>query len=96
MGGHPGTRKRVTIQHRDDQGRTLPASLLDLGKPEWKGKIAISPTDADFLPLISAVETLKGKDAALAWLKGLKDNARSMTTTKAWSLRSIAVRSPSA
>jgi iron(III) transport system substrate-binding protein len=54
----------------------LPASLLDLGKPQWKGKIAISPTDADFLPLISAVETLNGKDAALAWLKGLKDNSQ--------------------
>src|SRR6185437_9068786 len=33
----------------------LPASLLDLAKPEWKGKVAIAPTDADFLPLIGAV-----------------------------------------
>jgi iron(III) transport system substrate-binding protein len=54
----------------------LPASLLDLAKPEWKGKLAISPTDADFLPIITAVEILKGKDVALAWLKGLKDNAQ--------------------
>ena len=54
----------------------LPASLLDLAKPEWKGKIAIAPTDADFMPIISAVEALKGKDATVAWLKGLKDNAQ--------------------
>lgn len=54
----------------------LPASLLDLAKPEWKGKLAISPTDADFMPIVRAVEALKGKDAALAWLKGLKDNAQ--------------------
>jgi iron(III) transport system substrate-binding protein len=54
----------------------LPTSLLDLAKPEWKGKVAIAPTDADFMPIISAVEALKGKDAALAWLKGLKDNAQ--------------------
>ena len=54
----------------------LPASLLDLAKPEWKGKVAIAPTDADFMPIISAVEALKGKDATVAWLKGLKDNAQ--------------------
>ena len=54
----------------------LPASLLDLAGPAWKGKVAIAPTDADFLPLVSAVEALKGRDAALQWLKGLKDNAQ--------------------
>jgi iron(III) transport system substrate-binding protein len=54
----------------------LPASLLDLAKPEWKGKIAIAPTDADFLPLVGAVKALKGKEAALSWLKGLKENSQ--------------------
>ena len=54
----------------------LPASLLDLAKPEWKGRVAIAPSDADFLPLVQAVVVLKGRDAALAWLKGLKANAQ--------------------
>jgi iron(III) transport system substrate-binding protein len=53
----------------------LPSSLLDLAKPEWKGKLAIAPTDADFLPLVGAVEALKGRPAALEWLKGLRENA---------------------
>jgi iron(III) transport system substrate-binding protein len=53
----------------------LPASLLDLAKPEWKGKVAIAPTDADFLPLVGAVVAIKGRPAALEWLKGLHDNA---------------------
>ena len=53
----------------------LPASLYDLAKPEWKGKVAIAPSDADFLPLIAASVALKGRDATLAWLKGLKTNA---------------------
>jgi iron(III) transport system substrate-binding protein len=53
----------------------LPTSLLDLAKPEWKGKVAIAPTDADFLPLVGAVAALKGRPAALEWLKGLRDNA---------------------
>jgi iron(III) transport system substrate-binding protein len=54
----------------------LPPSLLDLAKPEWKGRVAIAPSDADFLPLVNAVAALKGKQAALAWLKGLRDNAQ--------------------
>ncbi len=58
------------------QESQLPAALLDLAGPEWKGKIAIAPSDADFLPLVDAVAALKGRDAALTWLKGLKQNAQ--------------------
>lgn len=53
----------------------LPSSLLELAKPEWKGKLAIAPTDADFLPLVGAVAALKGRPTALDWLKGLRGNA---------------------
>src|SRR5271168_4125962 len=53
----------------------LPGSLLDLAKPEWKGKVAIAPTDADFLPLVGAIVAIKGRPAALDWLKGLRENA---------------------
>jgi hypothetical protein len=35
----------------------LPSSLVELAKPEWKGKLAIAPTDADFLPLVAAPVT---------------------------------------
>ncbi len=54
----------------------LPAHLLDFAKPEWKGRVAIAPSDADFLPLVGAVVALHGRDAALAWLRGLKANAQ--------------------
>lgn len=54
----------------------LPASLLDLAKPTWKGKLAIAPTDGDFLPLVSGVLALKGEGATLQWLKGLRANAQ--------------------
>lgn len=58
------------------QENALPASLLDLAAPDWKGKVAIAPSDADFLPLVDAVVALKGRAAALEWLKGLKRNAQ--------------------
>ena len=58
------------------QQADLPASLMDLAQPAWKGKVAIAPSDADFLPLVKAVAEVKGRPAALAWLKGLKANAQ--------------------
>jgi len=58
------------------QQSKLPASLLDLAKPEWKGKVAIAPTDSDFPPLVGAVIATHGEAAAREWLAGLKRNAR--------------------
>src|ERR1700730_5846191 len=58
------------------QESQLPASLIDLARPEWMGKVAIAPSDADFLPLVDAVAALKGEEAAVDWLKGLKQNAQ--------------------
>ena len=54
----------------------LPASLLDFARPQWKGKIAIAPTDSDFPPLVGAVIAKHGEAAARSWLAGLKRNAR--------------------
>lgn len=58
-----------------EQG-ALPRHLADLAKPEWKGKIAIAPGDADFLPLVGAMIHAEGKAKTLAWLEGLKKNAK--------------------
>jgi len=54
----------------------LPRSLLGLAQPAWKGKVAIAPSDSDFLPLVGAVIHTEGRAKALAWLKGLKANAK--------------------
>lgn len=54
----------------------LPTTLLDLAKPQWKGRVGFAPTETDFQPLITAVGILDGKQAATKWLQGLKDNAK--------------------
>src|SRR6476660_9073806 len=54
----------------------LPKSLLDLAKPEWKGKWAASPSGADFQAIVAALVELKGEAAADEWLKAMKDNAK--------------------
>jgi iron(III) transport system substrate-binding protein len=53
----------------------LPTSILDLAQPQWKGKVAIAPTDSDFVPLVGGVIASYGKQAALNWLRGLKANS---------------------
>ena len=52
----------------------MPASILDFAKPEWKGRVAFSPTGADFQAIVSAVLELEGEEATRAWLEGLKAN----------------------
>ena len=53
----------------------LPAKLQDLALPQWKGKIALAPSETDFQPLVTAMLKLAGKDATVQWLKGLKANS---------------------
>jgi iron(III) transport system substrate-binding protein len=54
----------------------LPTSLMDLAKPEWKGKVAFSPTGADFQAIVAGMLALKGEAATKAWLEGLKANGK--------------------
>lgn len=52
----------------------LPASLMDLAKPEWKGRWAASPSGADFQAIVSALLDLKGEKATREWLEAMKTN----------------------
>ncbi|MEO8387615.1 iron ABC transporter substrate-binding protein [Polaromonas sp.] len=53
----------------------VPASMLDLASPAWKGRWAASPSGADFQAIVSALLELKGEAATAAWLKSMKENA---------------------
>ncbi|MGY1945654.1 iron ABC transporter substrate-binding protein [Nocardia asiatica] len=53
----------------------LPASLLDLAQPQWKGRWGAGVSGADFQAIVAALLALKGEDVTRAWLKGMKDNA---------------------
>jgi iron(III) transport system substrate-binding protein len=58
------------------QASQLPTSILQLAQPQWKGRVAIAPTDSDFPPLVGAVIAAYGTSAAKDWLAGLKRNAQ--------------------
>ncbi len=54
----------------------LPASVLDLAQPGWKGRLAIAPSEPDFVPVVSAIEKLHGRPAAKRWLEAFAANAK--------------------
>ncbi|WP_017906435.1 iron ABC transporter substrate-binding protein [Pseudomonas asplenii] len=69
-------RSTVFVYNKDKLTEAqLPKSLLDLAKPEWKGRWAASPAGADFQAIVAAVLALKGEAATLDWLKAMKTNA---------------------
>ncbi|UPG73626.1 iron ABC transporter substrate-binding protein [Roseomonas gilardii subsp. gilardii] len=72
-----GVAARSTVFAYDTRKLTeaqLPASIMDLAAPAWKGRWAASPSGADFQAIVGAMLQLKGEAATLAWLKGMKQN----------------------
>lgn len=51
----------------------LPASILDLTKPEWKGRFAYAPSGAFKSTTTYLINTI-GEERTLEWLKGIKAN----------------------
>ncbi|MDF2968585.1 MAG: iron transporter substrate-binding protein [Nocardioidaceae bacterium] len=52
----------------------LPESILELAEPQWRDRIAFSPTGADFQAIVSAVLELEGERVTEQWLEGLAAN----------------------
>ena len=53
----------------------LPASMLDLAKPEWAAD-GRYPEGADFQAIVSALYELKGEEATSAWLGAMKTGSK--------------------
>lgn len=51
----------------------LPSSVHDLVNPEWDGRFAFVPTSGAFQAQLSAMIKIEGRDAALAWLRGIAE-----------------------
>ncbi len=70
-------RCRVIAYNRDMvKPAELPASVLDMATEAWKGKVGFVPTSGAFQEQLIAIKLLKGRPAALNWLKGLKQYGR--------------------
>lgn len=68
-------RKRVLVHNPTKvNAATLPTTVLDLTKPEWKGRVGIAPSNASFQDFVTAMRTKLGDATTIAWLQGLAAN----------------------
>jgi iron(III) transport system substrate-binding protein len=68
-------RTTVFVYNKRLQPDQLPKSMLDLQRPEWKGRWGAPPARPDFQAIVSALLQLKGEAATAQWLAGMKENA---------------------
>lgn len=52
----------------------LPATLAAMTDPEWRGRIALAPTNGSFLAHVTAMRVELGEEATREWLEGLLAN----------------------
>jgi iron(III) transport system substrate-binding protein len=68
-------RGRVAVYNTEVLDATdLPASILDLADPRWKGKIGLPPTNSSFQAHVAAMTLTIGEDPTRDWLEGLMAN----------------------
>lgn len=68
-------RARVLVYNTDAYSpEELPASVLELTDPQWKGQIGWAPTNASFQSFVTALRVTLGDDAAKEWLEGVIAN----------------------
>ena len=51
-----------------------PASIFDLTKPEWRGRIGWAPTNGSFQAFVTAMRQLHGDDVTEQWLRDMLAN----------------------
>lgn len=52
----------------------LPASVFDLTRPKYRGRVALAPTNASFQDFVTAMRELAGEARTKEWLDGMKAN----------------------
>jgi iron(III) transport system substrate-binding protein len=68
-------RKRVLAYNPDHLSEAeLPASVLELTDPTWKGRIGVAPSNASFQDFVTAMRGRMGDEQTAAWLEGIADN----------------------
>ncbi len=68
-------RARVLVYNTDTLKESdLPASILELTDPKWKGRIGWAPTNASFQAFVTALRIDQGDDVAKQWLEGMLAN----------------------
>jgi iron(III) transport system substrate-binding protein len=72
--GTSGRARVITYNTDDIKPETLPSTILDYTKPEWKGRVGIVPRSDGFPEFVTALRFTKGDAFAKQWLTDLNNN----------------------
>lgn len=72
--GLSGRARVLTYDPDEVQEADLPSSVLDLTRPEFRGRVAVAPTNGSFIDFVSGLRQVAGDDAARQWLEGMAAN----------------------
>jgi iron(III) transport system substrate-binding protein len=68
-------RARVIVYNTDDiDPATLPNSILDYTRPEWRNRLGVVPRSDGFPEFVTALRLVKGEEFARTWLLQLRAN----------------------
>ncbi len=67
-------RARV-MAYAPDRVAALPSSIDELISENWKGRLAIAPTNSSFQAFITAMIQTRGETATESWLRALQNNS---------------------
>lgn len=71
-----GITGRVRVfAYSPDRVTSLPATVDDLIKSEWRGRLGIAPTNASFQAFVTAMIQTRGEAKTEAWLRGIVANS---------------------
>ncbi|MFM2719362.1 iron ABC transporter substrate-binding protein [Microbacterium mcarthurae (nom. nud.)] len=76
-GSWVGLTGRARVIAYDSQTYTadqVPGDVFALTEPEWKGKVAIVPSNASFQAFLTALRVEEGEERAREWLEGMVAN----------------------
>lgn len=68
----------------------LPASVLDLTSPAWKGRIGFPPTNGSFQAFVAAMIAIDGEETTREFLEGLAENDPVLYEDNSSTVRGIA------
>ncbi|MGH9154733.1 MAG: iron ABC transporter substrate-binding protein [Acidimicrobiales bacterium] len=68
----------------------LPASVLEVTDPVWRGKVGYPPTNASFVAFVTSLRETVGEDRTRAFLEGLKANGAKRYDNNILTLEAVA------
>lgn len=68
-------RVRTVVYNTENVSESeLPESVFDLTGEEYRGRVALAPTNGSFQDFVSTMRVLRGDDETLAWLTAMREN----------------------